>query len=246
MLQLPDAHDGPAAPVSPARPGRLSIWVASPAEPRPCLLADLIFRVAERHHLQASVALPAPGGWEALNIYPAEVTARPPDPLDVAVAPADSPAVAPAGEATGSPAGEATGSPVGEATGSPAYLVRTGPAGPADTTGLDPLALRLALLQRPYREEAALTRDDLEVSDGQLRDWRELVGTWAQSPSKPMCTGYAGDFLGALDDDLDTPAALRTLAALAADREIPDGSKFETFAYLDRFLALDLAREVGR
>lgn len=219
MLQLPDAHGGPAAPVSPARAGRLSIWVAGPGEPRPCLLADLISRVAERHHLRASVTLPAPGGWDALNIHPAEVTAGPPDPLDVAVAGAE---------------------------GSPAHLVRPGPAGPADTTGLDPLALRLALLRRPYREEAALTRDDLETSDGQLRDWRELVATWARSPSKPMCAGHVSDFLGALDGDLDTPAALRTLAAIAADREVPDGAKFEAFAYLDRFLGLDLAREVGR
>ena len=61
-----------------------------------------------------------------------------------------------------------------------------------------------------------------------------------------MCAQYTGDFLAALDDDLDTPAALRILAALAADQGIPDGSKFETFAHLDRFLGLDLAREVGR
>jgi hypothetical protein len=61
-----------------------------------------------------------------------------------------------------------------------------------------------------------------------------------------MCARYAGDFLGALDNDLDTPAALGTLAALAADQAVPGGSKFETFAYLDRFLGLDLAREVGR
>ena len=36
------------------------------------------------------------------------------------------------------------------------------------------------------------------------------------------------------------------LAALAADQVIPDGSKFESFAYLDRFLGLDLARDVGK
>ena len=79
-----------------------------------------------------------------------------------------------------------------------------------------------------------------------LAGWRGLVSHWALSPSKPMCAQYTGDFLGALDDDLDTPAALRILAALAADQAIPDGSKFETFAHLDRFLGLDLAREVGR
>jgi len=36
------------------------------------------------------------------------------------------------------------------------------------------------------------------------------------------------------------------LDALAADEAIPDGSKFETFAYLDQLFGLDLAREVGR
>ena len=119
-------------------------------------------------------------------------------------------------------------------------------AGPADLTGLDPLTLRLALMRLPYRAEANLTRDDLESSSDLLRGWREMVQHWALSPSKPMCAQYTGDVLGALDDDLDTPQALRTLAALAADQVIPDGSKFEAFAYGDRFLGLDLAREVGR
>ena len=76
---------------SPARPGVLSIWVASPDEPRPCLIADLVSRVAERHHLRAIVAGPAPADWDTLNVHPAAVTAGPPEPLDVAVAPADGP-----------------------------------------------------------------------------------------------------------------------------------------------------------
>jgi hypothetical protein len=222
VLQLPVTDNGQAAPVRPARPGVLTVWVAGLGQPRPCLLADLVARVAERHHLRASVAWRAPADWAALNVHPADVTAAPPEPLDVAVAPADGPA------------------------GSPAHLIRPGTAAHADLTGLDPLALRLALLQRPYREEATLTRDDLESADEELRHWRAQVNHWAGSPSKPMCAQYTGDFLGALDDDLDTPAALRTLSALAADQVIPDGSKFESFAYLDRFLGLDLAREVGR
>ena len=222
MLQLPDADNPRAAPVRPARPGRLTIWVASPGQPRPCLLADLVSRIAERHHLLATVAQPGPAGWDALNIHPADVLARPPEPLDVAVAAA------------------------GEAAGSPAHRVRPGEALVPDLGGLDPLALRFALLRHRYPERVALTRADLEASDAVLRGWRELVSHWALSPSKPMCAQYVGDFLGALDDDLDTPAALRTLSGLAADAVIPDGSKFETFAHLDRFLGLDLAREVGR
>jgi hypothetical protein len=199
----------------------LAIWVAT-GQPRPCVLADLLFRVAERHHLRASVSGPAPAGWAELNVYPAGVAAAPPEPLDVAVAAANSPA------------------------GAPAHRLTPGPAGPVDTAGLDPLSLRLAFLQHPYREELTLTRADLEAADAALRDLREQVQHWALSPSRPMCAQYTGDFLGALDDDLDTPAALRTLSALAADQVIPDGSKFEAFAYLDRFLGLDLARDVGR
>jgi hypothetical protein len=222
VLQLPDVSQGQATAVRPARPGVLLIWVASPDEPRPCLLADLAARVAERHHLRATVSQPAQAAGDTLNVYPAEVRAGPPEPLDVAVVPA------------------------GRAAGAPAHRIEPGPAGPVDTAGPDPLALRLALLQRPYRDAAVLTREDLEAAGEVLAGWRGLVSHWARSPSKPICAQYAGDFLGALDDDLDAPAALRTLAALAADQEIPDGSKFETFAHLDRFLGLDLAREVGR
>jgi len=216
VLQLPESGTARATPVRPARPGQLSIWVTDPDRPRPCLLADLVSRIAERHHLVASVSQPAGAGWDTLNVHPAEVSASPPERLDVAVA--------------------------------PAHLIEPGAARPAvpDLAGADPLALRLALLQHPYREVLTLGRDDLVAADAVLRHWRELVSHWARSPSRPMCAEYVGDFLGALDADLDTPSALRSLAGLAGDQEIPDGAKFEAFAYLDRFLGLDLARDVGK
>ena len=50
----------------------------------------------------------------------------------------------------------------------------------------------------------------------------------------------------AFDYALDTPAALGTLHVLAEDGAIAPGAKFETFAYLDQLLGLDLAREVGQ
>jgi len=170
------------------------------------------------------VSQPAPAGWDALNVHPAGVSVGPPEPLDVAVAAA------------------------GEPAGSPAHRMQPGEARPQnpDLGGLDPLALRLALLQRPYRADADVSRGKLQAADAELRELREQVRHWATSPSKPMCAQHVGDYLDALDDDLDTPAALATLSALAADPEIPDGSKFEAFAYFDRFLGLDLARDVGR
>jgi len=224
VLQLSDSGHTRATPVRPARPGELRIWVAGPAQPRPCLLADLVARVAERHHLLASVSQPAPAGWDALNVYPAEVSASPPEPLDVAVAAA------------------------GEPAGSPAHRIQPGEVRPPvpDLAGVDPLALRLALLRHPYRATLTLGRDDLVAADTLLKHWRELVSHSALSPSRPMCAEYVADVLGALDADLDTSSALRSLAGLAGDQEIPEGAKFEAFAYLDRFLGLDLARDVGR
>ncbi len=112
--------------------------------------------------------------------------------------------------------------------------------------GLDPLAVRLAFLEHRYRQQLNLTWQTLEAADATLRRWRERVATWANEPSKPMCADYAARIFGALDDDLDTPAALIALRELAKDRDIPAGSKFETFVAADQVLALELAREIGR
>jgi cysteinyl-tRNA synthetase len=112
--------------------------------------------------------------------------------------------------------------------------------------GLDPLAARLAFLEHRYRQQLNLTWQTLEAADGTLRRWRERVATWANEPSRPMCADYAARIFGALDDDLDTPAALIALRELAKDREVPAGSKFETFVAADQVLALELARDIGR
>jgi len=245
MFRLYDAVTGQAGPVQPVRPGELRIWVAgqaaSPvleaAQLRADLVADLVRRVAERHHLRVAALHQAPDpedaarsgqvlqeAWEALNIYPAEFAASPPEPLDVTVARA------------------------GQPGGSAGYRMETAEVRPEapDDAGLDPLALRLAFLEHHHRERAILSRDVLEAADGALRHWREQVADWARSPSRPMCAQYTGDIVGAFDDDLNTPAAVRSLRALAADPEPPPGSKFESFAYYDQLFGLDLARDVGR
>jgi cysteinyl-tRNA synthetase len=112
--------------------------------------------------------------------------------------------------------------------------------------GLDPLAARLAFLEHRYRQQMNLTWDTLAAADGTVRRWRELVADWADEPSKPMCAEYWSRITGALDDDLDTGAALRVLRELAKDPQIPAGSKFETFASADRIFGLDLVSLVGR
>jgi len=112
--------------------------------------------------------------------------------------------------------------------------------------GLDPLALRLALMSCHHAEPANLTWGVLTDADLALRRWRELVAEWAESPSRPMCAEVTSQVAAAFDGDLDTPTALRALRALENDPQIPPGSKFESFLHADQLLALDLPREIGR
>ena len=111
--------------------------------------------------------------------------------------------------------------------------------------GLDPLALRLVLLGSRYRDGLTLNWGVLEAAGKTLQHWRESVAEWALSPSAAMSARYADAVTAAFENDLDTPAAVRELDALAADRDVPPGAKFETFAALDRLFGLDLARDIG-
>lgn len=113
---------------------------------------------------------------------------------------------------------------------------------PVELAG-DPLAVRMNLLRQGYGGELA---GDLSRRDAELARWRELVARWARSPSGAMSRPHADAITAAFADGLDTPAALRELAALADDASVPDGVKFETFAAADRLFGLDLARDVGR
>ena len=112
--------------------------------------------------------------------------------------------------------------------------------------GYDPLALRLFFLSGRYRQQLNLTDDALAAADSTLRRWRSRVAEWADAPSKPMCAEYVARVHDAFDEDLDTPAAVQVLREVEKDREIPPGSKFEMFSYLDALFGLDLVREVGR
>ncbi len=198
----------------------------------------------------------------ALNIHPAQPAQQPPELLDVVIsaqpeggrptgrAPGDQDATTGNGDgATGErTAGEREPRDAGRAHWVWPAGVVAGEVLPETLVarGLDPLALRLALLYHHHRQPIRLGWEDLAAADRALRGWRGQVAQWAQSPSKPMCAQYVADVTGAMDADLDTPAALSALSALASDATVPSGSKFEAFAYLDRLLGLDLASEVGR
>ena len=112
--------------------------------------------------------------------------------------------------------------------------------------GLDPLSLRLAFLQHRYRQQMNLTWEVIESAQTTLTRWRSRVAQWANSPSAPLATNAVRLIVEAFNEDLDTPLALQQLRAVERDAELSDGSKFETFAHVDRLFGLDLTRDVGR
>lgn len=113
----------------------------------------------------------------------------------------------------------------------------------------DPLALRLLLLTLAADEPLRVDRRGYAGVDDAARTLaglRELTALCAESPSAALPGDAVMPIHAALDDDLDTPAAVRLLVALSRDELIAPGARFEALAHVDRFLALDLARDVGR
>ncbi|GAA2075834.1 hypothetical protein [Actinomadura alba] len=216
MLRLYDARTGQVEDLPRARFLRVHV---SGGDLRSRILGDVIRRLAERHRRQ--ILLTASDGRDltALNIPPTDQDAPGDADLNVGRGPGRLVAVAPTSE-------EPSLTELAE-------------------RGLDPLSVRLAMLERPYREPLELDSRQVETADRELRRLRESVAGWAEEPSKPVHGDYRAELIEALDSDLDTPKALEALRRLAA-AEVPPGSKFETFAYADMVLALDLVRDVGR
>jgi hypothetical protein len=205
---------------------------------RVLLVADVLVRIAELSGLQVVAVLAAAGG--------------PPAGLERAVAALDLhplPVADRAGEAAALLGGQvhvrvaASGAGPGDGV-----LIGVGPAEgpiPGSRTG-DPLALRLALLGYPYRQPVKLTEAALAGARDTAGRWRHAVAKWATEPSRPIPAETAHRISVAFDNDLDTPAALDVLVNLELDGEAPAGAKFETFAFADRVLGLELVREIGR
>ncbi|MFI2038081.1 hypothetical protein ACH470_26050 [Streptomyces bottropensis] len=106
-------------------------------------------------------------------------------------------------------------------------------------------ALRLALLSHPRRTPVTLDATTLTEAADTLDHWRTSVATWATQPSKPVPEPVRQALRDAWEDDLDVRAMLDVLRGVEEARDIPDGARFETYAYADRLLGLELTREIG-
>jgi len=245
VLRLYRPETGQAEPLVPGHRGELRILSRSGppdlAGLGDLLLPDLIRRTAEWHRLRVASAQPGADAGPAFRSAASALNLRPPDTDDLG------PAADVCTGQDGGPPADGRWARSGPVT-FPADLGGTGPDPLAGlgARGLDPLALRLVLLGRRYRDPLTVTWPALAAAGAELASWRGLVASWATLPSRPLSAAYRGRIAAAFDDDLDTPAALAVLRELADDASVPPGARFETFADADRLFGLDLVRDVGR
>ncbi|MFB7860655.1 hypothetical protein [Streptomyces sp. NPDC056069] len=269
MLRIVDTRTGHLVEIPSVSRHLLSICVHLAAgdagiglgDLRALLVGDVLARTAELHGLQSRTFLTTPDlpheraraldrAMSALGVHPpATVSVHHPNGTFCAAADVHVHAYGTAAQdAVGgvridvgqvSPASGERGVPDRARLPSPGLLEAVAPE------GSDPLAVRMLMLGHAYRTPVVVTGTALEEARWTLADWRQLVSGWAQEPSRPIPADVVRHAHDALADDLGVPAVLDALLTVATRADVPAGAKFETFAFLDRVLGLDLAREVG-
>ncbi|MEV1011417.1 cysteine--1-D-myo-inosityl 2-amino-2-deoxy-alpha-D-glucopyranoside ligase [Streptomyces sp. NPDC049881] len=86
--------------------------------------------------------------------------------------------------------------------------------------GVDPAAIRLALLAHHYRSDWEWTDEVLDGAVRRLARWRAAVSR----PDGPPADGLVAEVRAALADDLDAPAALAAVDRWAAAQEADGGT----------------------
>jgi len=118
-----------------------------------------------------------------------------------------------------------------------------------ESWGFEPLAFRMLVLNNKYRQPIDFTREGLKAAQSRLDRWRGIIrDAWQStggtpidvSPEDPRRTA----FVGALTDDLNTPAALAQAEAvldLAATGDVATKRHaLEVLFDMDQVLALSL------
>ena len=105
--------------------------------------------------------------------------------------------------------------------------------------GLDPLAIRLSLLEHRYRSQMDLTWNSISASHKNLNRMRERMQEWSKTRGNPD-KNYLTQFELALNEDLDTNKVLQLLRNLEKDETVANGDKYQTVLKFDEVLGLDL------
>lgn len=103
---------------------------------------------------------------------------------------------------------------------------------------LSPLAYRYLLLQTHYRKQLNFSWGAVEAAQNGLSHLTNIIKTWGRP--KGNCELYEKKFLEAINNDLDTPAALAIMWDLIKDPIYPPETKKTTILKFDKILGLGL------
>ncbi|MEU9167933.1 hypothetical protein AB0D34_09070 [Streptomyces sp. NPDC048420] len=235
MLRITDARTGQPVDAAPARRGLTRVEAHVPrydtSSLRVLLVADLLVRALELGGTPVWALLTGDREQAELHAAAAALGIRPfEDRRDV-----------------GPGWGESQVVHVVEEEGAAPDGVRI-TVGPVETASLpedaDPAVVRLALLTPPRGASVRLDAEDLSTAHETLVRWRRAVADWARHPSRPVPEKVRGRLRTAWEDDLDVSEVLRVLRWVE-ESELPEGARFETYAYADRLLGLELTRDLG-
>jgi len=109
------------------------------------------------------------------------------------------------------------------------------------SAGVEPGALRLALLAGHYRQDRQWTPDQLQAGQHRLAVWRQAVGR----PSGPAGAPVLAAVREALADDLSTPAALAAVDGWCALGGADQAAPRLVAALVDALLGVDVGSPVG-
>ncbi|MEV0173810.1 hypothetical protein AB0I00_22150 [Streptomyces sp. NPDC050803] len=238
VLRIIDARTGEPVDAAPARRGLTRVEAHAPGFDtgalRVLLVADLLVRALELGGTPVWAVLRGERQWAELRAGAAALGVRPfEDAADVGSGLGEKQVIHVVAEGGTAPDGVRLAV-------APVHTEAPDPA-----QGVDPAALRLALLAQRRSTPVRLDPAALNEAHDTLVRWRQAVAGWAHRPSRPVSEGVRAQLRTAWEDDLDVPGVLRVLARVETEPDLPDGSRFETFAYADRLLGLDLARDLG-
>jgi cysteinyl-tRNA synthetase len=111
--------------------------------------------------------------------------------------------------------------------------------------GLDPLSLRVCLLENRYRSQMDLTWQSLTAAHQLLERWRSKVNEWASDLNLQAdeVSKNLDEVITDLCTDLDTPRAMQKLRDIEKNLQLSNGTKLAIFKEVDQVLGLDLTRK---
>lgn len=107
--------------------------------------------------------------------------------------------------------------------------------------GVDPMAIRLAMLSHHYRSDWEWTDEELERSSARLHAWRERAARSAQSALPPEQNTFAVRMRDAIADDLDTPRVVSIVDEWVASS--PAAGDSDVSSLVDALLGVNLTAD---